>query len=296
MSDTTTCPNCSATLPSGAAFCTTCGTRLAPAEAPAPEAPAADATRVDNPGLHDATQVFAPPPAPPAAPAAAWQPAEAATPPPLPGPPPAQPGWGAPPASPPPPPAAPAAWPPAASTAPPPTTWGAPGAAPASPATWNQAPAGAWGAPAPAPAAAAGGGGSPLGGLVALVGGLLVLVGLFTAWLGNNVTDDTLSGWELLDGDNGFETSDPYLLLALGIVALALGVALFRGVARTPVRIVAVLVGVGVVVTHARDWMDIADIAKALPQGVEITAQFGFYLGIVGGILVALAALLPAKK
>lgn len=139
-------------------------------------------------------------------------------------------------------------------------------------------------------------GGSPLGGISALVGAVLVLVGLFTAWLGNNITDDTLSGWELLDGDNGFETSDPYLLLALGIVGLAVAVALFRGVARTPMRIVAVVVGVAVVVTHARDWMDIADIAKKLPQGVEITAQFGFYLGIAGGVLVALSALMPAKK
>lgn len=140
------------------------------------------------------------------------------------------------------------------------------------------------------------GGGSPLGGVAALVGAALVLVGLFTAWLGNNVTDDTITGWELLEKTNGFETSDPYLLLGLGIVGLALAVALFRGIARTPVRIVTILVGVGVVVTHARDWMDIADIAKALPQGVEITAQFGFYLGIAGGVLLAVAALLPAKK
>lgn len=139
-------------------------------------------------------------------------------------------------------------------------------------------------------------GGSPLGGVTALVGSLLVLIGLFTAWLGNNVTDDTLTGWELLDGDNGFDTSDPYLLLALGIVGVVLAAALFRGLARTPVRIVAILVGVAVVVTHARDWMDIADIAKALPQGVEITAQFGFYVGVVGGVLLAVSALLPAKK
>lgn len=291
MSDTTTCPSCSATLPAGAVFCTTCGTRLSPA----PETPVADATRVDNPGLHDTTQVYSPPPAAPDAP---WQPADAATPPPPPpGPPPAPAGWGAPAAAPPPAPAPPppAAWPPAAPTAAPPTTWGAPGSAPAPPATWNASPAPAWGAPAPA-AAPSSGGGSPFGGVLALLGGVLVLVGLFTAWLGSNVGDETVTGWELLDADNGFETSDPYLLLGLAIAGLALAVALFLGVARTAVRIVAVLVGAAVVITHIRDWMDIADIAKALPQGVEITAQFGFYIGIVGGVLLAIAALLPAKK
>ena len=36
--------------------------------------------------------------------------------------------------------------------------------------------------------------------------------------------------------------------------------------------------------------------STALPQGVEITAQFGFYLGIVGGVLLAVSAVLPAKK
>jgi hypothetical protein len=124
----------------------------------------------------------------------------------------------------------------------------------------------------------------------------LVLVGLFTAWLGSNVGDETITGWELLDADNGFETSDPYLLLGLGIAGIAIAAALFLGKARTPVRIVALVAGAAVVVTHIRDWMDIADIAEALPVGVEITAQFGFYLGIAGGVLLAVSALLPAKR
>ncbi|MBX3287609.1 MAG: zinc ribbon domain-containing protein, partial [Actinobacteria bacterium] len=38
VSDTTTCPSCSATLPAGAAFCTTCGTRLGGAPEPAADA------------------------------------------------------------------------------------------------------------------------------------------------------------------------------------------------------------------------------------------------------------------
>ncbi|MCU1452920.1 MAG: Double zinc ribbon, partial [Acidimicrobiales bacterium] len=92
MSETTTCPACNTALPAGAAFCTSCGTRLgtegatAPAAAAPPPPPGPDVTRVDTPGLHDATQVQPvveepPPGAPPGpsepaweAPPPAWQP------------------------------------------------------------------------------------------------------------------------------------------------------------------------------------------------------------------------------
>lgn len=302
MSDSTTCPNCRATLPDGATFCTSCGTRIGEAAAAAPPSPPEDATRVDTPGLHDSTQVFSPPPAAPAAP---WQPAESSTPPPAPAweapaasAPPAPPSWEAPPAAAPPSweaPAAPAApaWnqPPAQQAQP----WQQPGGAP--PQQWGgaQAPGQQWGAP-PAATSSASTGGSPIGGLVALVGGVLTLIGLFTAWIGTNLTDDTTTGWALASGDEGLKSNDPYLILALAIGALVLGVLLFTGTSRSIVRIAAVVVGVAVVGTAARDWMSIADLAKDLPSSVKIEAKFGFYLTIAGGIVTAVAALLPAKK
>ena len=41
--------------------------------------------------------------------------------------------------------------------------------------------------------------------------------------------------------------------------------------------------------------MSAADLVKDQP-GVEITQQVGFFLPIVGGVLLAVGAALPAKK
>ena len=280
MSDTPTCPNCSATLPAGATFCTSCGTRMG-------EVPAQDATQVVDAGLTDTTQVFTPPPPPPpaAAPPAPWQPAEAAAP------------------------AAPAPWtPPPAAPAPPAEApvWQAPPPAPGAPPVWAEAPAPAWGAQpgpmaggpgGPAGPAVAARGGSVLGGLVGLVGGALTLVGLFTAWIGSDSTSKTVTGWDLASGDPfiGLESKDPYLILALGIGAVVLGLLLFTGKARTVVRIAAVLVGATIIGVLVRDWLSIVDIVKNIP-GAKVTQEFGYYLGIAGGALTIVAALIPGKK
>ncbi len=282
MSDTTTCPNCSATLPANATFCTSCGTRIGEAAATPASPPPEDATRVDNPGLHDATQVYNPPP--PAPPAAAppgpapWQPADSPSAPPA--------GPGAAPWTPPgqAPPAAPAA-PPWQQPAPGPAGWGAPGAAPAPP----------WGAAAPATTSTtATGDGSPLGGIVAIAGGILSLIGLFTAWIGSDGTDETLSGWDLTADDKLFSSSDPYLILGLALGALALGALLFTGVSRKIVRIAAIVVGLALIATPIRDWLSIVDIVEGIP-GAKANQEFGFFLTIAGGVLVAAAAFLPTK-
>ena len=314
LSETTVCPNCSASIPVGASFCTSCGQSVAAAapvaapEPPAPPAPPAwepppvapappvvDPTNVETPGLHDTTQVLpATPPAPPA-----WEAPPA----------PAPAAWSPPPA--PAPSAAP--WAPAdapASPAAPAPAWGAPPAAapaPAAPGAWDQPAAPAWGDPgqsaAPAwstpPAATpSSSGGSPLGGLAAIIGGVLVLVGIFSAWLGSDVTSATIKGWDLTSGDKFLKSSDPYILLALGIVALAIGVALFLGKVKGLVKVAAIVLGLAVVGICVRDWMSISDLVKknAAFQGVTIKSKFGFYLTIAGGVLAAVGGLIPAKK
>ena len=60
----------------------------------------------------------------------------------------------------------------------------------------------------------------------------------------------------------------------------------------------ALLVGLAVVGICARDWMDITDLVETIGayRGRTIAAQAGFYLTVAGGVLVALSALLPARK
>ena len=124
-------------------------------------------------------------------------------------------------------------------------------------------------------------------------------MGLFTQWIKisvNGVGATTDTGWKLASKSSGFETKDPYLLLALGIIAILVGILLFTGKARLVVRIVGILVGLAIIGTQARDWMDIADIAKKLDSSVKITAGIGFYLGFIGAGLLILGSLMPGKK
>lgn len=272
MSDQTTCPNCGAAVPAAAAFCTSCGHRMAEQPAAAGPGPSdsGDATRVDTPGLHDDTAVYRPP-APEPAPQAPWQPAQWAPP----APPPA-PGWQTPPG------------PPQQSGHPGQQSWGAP---PPGPPQWGPA-------PAPSPPAAGGNHPSLFGGLVAILGAILVVVGVFTPWIGNNQDDPQLdaSGWDLAGGDKALESTDPYVLLALAVAALAVGTVLVLGVLRPVARIAAVVVGLVVIAIMVRDWMTIADAVTDQGSDFEITAQFGFYLAIAGGVVTALASLLPAGR
>lgn len=293
MSDTTTCPVCSTNLPGVAAFCTNCGTRLTPAEAPAAPPPLPiDPTRVDDPAMNDATQAFpvAAPPAPPIAPpplpasdqSSPWQPS-----------PPSTGQWAPGPVDNPPAPEVPS-WVQAAqslSTAPPPP------AAPAPP----------YGTAAPTtPAAGKAGGGSPLGALLAMVGGVLTIVGTFLPWVTGNLSDSGLSGWDLTSGDKGFlmssgslltfESADPYALIALGVLALILGALSFGGATRRLARVAAVLVGIGILGLMVRDWTSLAAVVSdQAPADFSVSSAIGFYVAIAGGAVVAISALMPSK-
>src|SRR4051812_14044049 len=310
LSDPTACPNCAAPVRAGASFCTSCGHNLVatpPEPTPAGDAPAgdldtgarpdagSDPTAVTSPGLHDSTQVLpeaapreqpAPEPAPswgsppdPAPPPQAWAPAAAAGAASAPWAPAATP-TGTPPAAPPPPeapawqaPTAPPGFPPppgfgAPPAAPGPPAWQAPGAPPVAPTAWPP--------PAPVQPATSTSPGSPLGGIAAVLAAALVLVGVFTAWIGTDQTSETVKGWDLTSGDKFFKSGDPYLLLALGVVALVLAVALFTGRYRTPARIASIVLGLAVIAICIKDWTDIADLVKKTSafNGTKITAEF----------------------
>ena len=230
----------------------------------------ADATRVDTPGLHDSTQVYTPPASP-----NPWQPADQATPPPA-GPPTTAP-W-SPPASPPPPPWQQQAGPTA--TDPP---WGAPQT------THGQAPS-------------ATGQRSLIGGLVAILGGIAILVGLFTPWLESNQDVDATSGWSLTSGwspasgANELTSNDPYIVLGLGIAALVVGFMLLQGVLRPLARVAAIVIGGAVLGVLVYDWLQVTDHISDMSSSIEVTQAFGYFVTIGGGVVTALGAILPAKK
>jgi len=310
VSDTTTCSNCGTEVPPTASFCTGCGQPLSAAAAPPPPPPPPaaeptsgdDATRVETPGLNDATQVTPPPPSAPA-PSPYAAPA-------------------------PPPPAAPASgpWGPSSSEPPtaapwsPPTTTGQPAspAAPAAP-SWQQPtappapagypPAGADWQPAGAAAAAPWGaateadaapkkqtGGSVFGGLIGLIGAVLVIIGVFSGWVKLGSTG-TVTAWSLTEGEGLLKTQTPYAILVLAAASVVVSLVLFTGIARTLARIVAALLGLAIIGATAANWGEIASfVTDNFPSSFEATTAVGFYFAIAGGVLVFASALMPAKK
>jgi hypothetical protein len=285
-----------------------------------PAAAAADETRVDTPGLHDATQVtppppsappVAPPPPPVAAPPIAPMPqAPVSAPPTDPGSVPWGPGSGGAPEGP----ATTAPWNPPASPAPP--TWQQPIAPPGS-ATFGTTNAAAatdpnqpwaaqatsmpptmWGATAPPPPAK-GRGGSVLGGIAALAGGALTVLGIFSGWvtLDPGTDSETITAWSLTTGDELLKSNDPFVLAGLAAAAIVLGVLLFTGIARTAVRLLTIAAGIGIVAAAALNWASIASfVTDNLPTTFEASTAIGFYFVVAGGLLTTLAGLLPAKK
>jgi len=280
MSDTTACSNCQAPVPAAAAFCPSCGSSVASSSgSSSPGAGTSfgnDDTRVDMP-RPDHTQVF-----PPSAP---WSPTGSV------------PGAAAPPWNPPPAPPAPA-W----QQPPPGPTYGAP---PPSAPAWGAGvgPGTPWGAPNQAPPTARTRPKSPLGGITALLGALLTLVGIFTPWVGNNGSvgvsgrGKDLSGWDLTSGNNFLKSLDPYILLALAIVAIAVAVARFSGALHLIARIAAVVAGVAIVAILIRDWLSIVDVVKnTLPSSFKVKQKFGYFLAVAGGVVTAASGLLPNAK
>jgi hypothetical protein len=135
-----------------------------------------------------------------------------------------------------------------------------------------------------------------LGGLLGLVGGILAIVGVFSGWVKLGTTG-TVSAWSLTAGEGLIKTSTPYAIVGVSVLAIVFALLLFTGIARTPVRIITALLGVAIIGITAANWAEIASyVTDNFPSSFEATTAIGFYLTIVGGVLVIVSSLLPAKK
>jgi hypothetical protein len=137
---------------------------------------------------------------------------------------------------------------------------------------------------------------SILGGITGLIGGGLTVTGVFSGWVTLGDTG-TVSGWSLTGGEGLLASDDPYILVGLSVLAVVGGLMLLGGAARTLVRVAMALVGISIVTVTSLNWLSIADFVETnLPSSFEATAAVGFYLTLAGGIITALASLMPAAK
>ncbi len=315
MTDTLSCHNCGTVLPPDAAFCTKCGTKVeAGASSETASSPTSDAamvpedvTRIETPGLHDTTRVI--PEAPPTEAPMAWS-APAASPAPE------RSGW-APPAAPSPPPP----WqpPPTAATEqrawqPPPQPpqwareepagaqpWSGPSPPSAPPSQWQQPAPDAWPTAGPTPVSSRKSS-ATLAAILAFLGAILLVVGVFTLWLQSATGSSVkLTGWEMITVDKGDASSlkspDPAILLGIAAASIAVGGLLVAGRYKILMRILLIAAGIGVAVVLVRDYLSIKDaVKKAFSAGTTIDFQYGFWIAAAGGVVLIVAALVPAGK
>jgi len=145
-----------------------------------------------------------------------------------------------------------------------------------------------------------------LGAALAVLGGILTVVGIFMPWVKSNLSDNGLSAWDLTSGDKGFrlpdgalltfESLDPYVILALGAGALLIGVLALSGSSRSLSKVLGAVVGLGIIGYIIRDWTSLASVVQEkAPSSFEVSSDIGFYLTIAGGALVLLSALMPSQ-
>lgn len=126
----------------------------------------------------------------------------------------------------------------------------------------------------------------------------MTVAGTFLGWFefssGSGV--ETIKGWDLATSKSiPFTSKDPYTLLALAAFGAVVGVLLLIGKLRPLARAAAVVVGAAIIALVVRDWLTASDLVKAQP-GWKLSQQVGFFVPIAGGAIIAVAAVLPAKK
>lgn len=145
----------------------------------------------------------------------------------------------------------------------------------------------------------------PIGPILAIVGGALLAIGSFLAWV-------TLSGGGLSETASGIDGSDGYITLVAGVVAIATGGAAMRAGRRAlaVLAIVAGLVGGGVGLYDALSVRDQIADEIASQQGIpadqaraaidalidsgqlDLSMGIGLYVVIAGGAIAIVGGVL----
>jgi len=129
---------------------------------------------------------------------------------------------------------------------------------------------------------------NPMGAYVATAGVVVFLIATFLDWV--STQDDTVTG-------SGYETDTAIPLVAyLGIgLAAALLYALNRARGRQHRGLSLTTMAAGIAATLLA-LSYILDAPGALERGGDYSAEFGSYIGLIGGIVWAVGAFLLAKE
>ena len=137
--------------------------------------------------------------------------------------------------------------------------------------------------------------------LVAIGGGLLLLVASFLPWanidLGAEIAEfsdfnETVTGWDTVDGDVG----DGPIFAIFGLGAGVLGVLLLAGRAHMSIKVIMFIIGG---LSLALSVFEVADISSDIDDlqavGFDASLQFGVFLLVIGAAGVLVSAFLAKR-
>lgn len=148
-------------------------------------------------------------------------------------------------------------------------------------------------------------------GLVAFVGAIIMIVGVFLAWGKFEVTtyiggtSESYTGWQIFNDmkDNLDYYYAPVVALACGIVALlAMILPTINSSSKMDkinkilsiVVLIVSIVSIVFMVQFYSSFTDATDLGGII--GAKTTVQIGFWLCLVGGIITAIGGILPIVK
>jgi hypothetical protein len=132
-------------------------------------------------------------------------------------------------------------------------------------------------------------------GVVALIGAVVAMIGVFLTWLGDGIV--SITGWDIFTNWDGiFDLYfAPLAVLGLGVLALVAAGWGITGKGGAGSRILLAIAGLGMIALPALLLYDFTSLV-----GVTIMDLFdagvlgmGFFMSIGGGLLVLISAALP---
>jgi len=132
-------------------------------------------------------------------------------------------------------------------------------------------------------------------GVLALIGGALAAIGVFMAWIDISGFI-VITGWEYFDYGGSFEEFNfymvPLIVLVLGVIAIALAGISLGGRTGGGSRLFFILIGLALIVLPILFILDMNSGFFTTEQLMEILG-IGFYMALLGGLLVLIASILP---
>ena len=148
-------------------------------------------------------------------------------------------------------------------------------------------------------------------GIIAIIGAVLLVVGVFMTWLSNDFA--TYSGWKVFNNEDGIKDAIKYgyvpiLALVCGIISLVLmivptvmNVDKFKQI-NDILGIIALILAIVVIILGLLWYTQSIDVVSIF--GLKYTAKLtelysvgtGFWLTIVGAVITAVGGLMPIVK